>query len=128
MYRTGQVFGAGHVIDVLRGKKTDRITHRGHNRLPTFNIGGELNEKEWRAVARQLVAVGCLISGDHGSLRLTVAAREVLRGEREIRFRKITPREKPEKNIRPPLRPRAKKPCLTRKRATARPPSMSAAN
>ena len=97
VYRTGQVFGAGHVIDVLRGKKTDRVALRGHDRLPTFNVGGELDEKEWRAVARQLVAVGCLASGEHGSLRLTAAAWEVLRGEREMRFRAIAPREKTEK-------------------------------
>ena len=97
VYRTGQVFGAGHIIDVLRGKKTERVARRGHDRLSTFNIGGELDEKEWRAIARQLVAVGCLTSDDHGSLRLTAAAREVLRGEREMRFRKITPREKTKK-------------------------------
>ena len=97
VYRTGQVFGAGHVIDVLRGKKTERVSLRGHDRLPTFNVGGELDEKEWRAVARQLVAVGCLASGEHGSLRLTAAAWEVLRGEREMRFRAIAPREKTEK-------------------------------
>ena len=97
VYRTGQVFGAGHVIDVLRGKKTDRVARRGHDRLSTFNIGGELDEKKWRAVARQLIAAGCLTAGDHGSLRLTAAAREVLRGEREMRFRKITPREKTKK-------------------------------
>ena len=112
VYRTGQVFGAGHVIDVLRGKKTDRVAHRGHDRLPTFNVGGELDEKEWRAVARQLVAVGCLTSGEHGSLRLTAAAWEVLRGEREMRFRAIAPREKTEKNA-PASRPnpRPKRRC-----------------
>jgi ATP-dependent DNA helicase RecQ len=89
VYRTGQRFGALHVIDVLRGEATDRVTQRGHDRLSTFGIGRERGEREWRAIARQCVALG-LLEVDHdayGALRLTAESRPVLKGERGVALR-----------------------------------------
>lgn len=96
VYRTGQRFGAGHVIDVLLGGETERIRRLGHDRLSTYDIGGELSRDEWRSVFRQLVAMGLLIVdvAGHGGLRLGEGAREVLRGGRDIHLRKETVRKK----------------------------------
>ena len=58
VYRTGQRYGAGHLIDVLRGKVTDKVTQRGHERLSTFGIGADVAEQQWRSVLRQLIALG----------------------------------------------------------------------
>src|SRR5260221_638463 len=60
VYRTGQRFGAGHVTDVLLGRATERASHLGHDRLSTFGIGADRDERQWRAVFRQLVALGHL--------------------------------------------------------------------
>ena len=90
VYRTGQRFGAGHVIDVLRGTPTDKVAQHGHQSLSTWGIGAELPVRQWSSVFRQLVALG-LLEADHerhGALRLTQAAGPVLRGERELTFRK----------------------------------------
>jgi len=89
VYRTGQRFGAMHVIDVLRGEATDKVTERGHDRLRTFGIGRERSEREWRAIVRQCIALGILeIDHDaYGALRLTADSRSVLRGERSIALR-----------------------------------------
>src|SRR5256714_1431492 len=89
VYRTGQRFGAMHVIDVLRGEATDKVTQRSHGQLSTFGIGRERNEREWRAIARQCIALG-LLAVDHdayGALRLTAESRAVLKGERSIALR-----------------------------------------
>ncbi len=89
VYRTGQRFGVSYLVDVLRGKESERIQRFGHHRTSTFGIGGELTEKQWRSVYRQLVANG-LMSVDmegYGGLRLTSDARPVLRGEQSIFFR-----------------------------------------
>ena len=96
VYRTGQRFGAGHVIDVLLGGETERIRRLGHDRLSTYDIGGELSRDEWRSVFRQLVAMGMLVVdvAGHGGLRLGDGARDVLRGDREVRLRKETVRKK----------------------------------
>lgn len=94
VYRTGQRFGAGHVIDVLRGVNTDKVQQWGHDRLSTWAIGDDLDERQWRGVFRQLVAAG-LLEADiehHGALRLTVASGPVLKGERELRFRHEPPK------------------------------------
>ena len=88
-YRTGQRFGAGYVIDVLRGKDNERIRSFGHHRLSTFGIGADIDASTWRSVFRQLVARG-LMSVDvegFGSLKLTEASRSVLRGTCEVRLR-----------------------------------------
>ena len=90
VYRTGQRFGAAHVIDVLRGRDDDRIRRCGHDRLPTFGVGADRDAGQWRSVVRQLVARGLLnvdLEG-YGSLRLTPAARPVLRGETAVELRR----------------------------------------
>ena len=90
VYRTGQRFGAGHVIDVLLGKDSDRVRGLRHDRLSTYGIGTELDMKEWRAAFRQLVARGFLsvdMKG-YGSLTLTPSSRSLLRGEERLELRR----------------------------------------
>jgi ATP-dependent DNA helicase RecQ len=90
IYRTGQRFGAVHLIDVLRGKEGERIARWGHDRLTVFGIGADLDEPAWRSVFRQLVALG-LARVDHeahGALKLTDASRAVLKGERTVEMRR----------------------------------------
>ena len=88
-YRTGQRFGAMHLIDILVGRLTERVTQFGHDRLSVFGIGADLNEKQWRGVIRQLVAMGHLApdSEAFGALKLTETARGVLKGETEVMLR-----------------------------------------
>ncbi|OGU43683.1 MAG: ATP-dependent DNA helicase RecQ, partial [Hydrogenophilales bacterium RIFOXYA1_FULL_63_33] len=91
VYRTGQRFGAGHVLDVLLGKTTDKIERFGHGQLSVFGIGAGQTDKVWRAVLRQLVVRG-LLEVDHtayGALKLTAAARPVLKGEETVMLRAI---------------------------------------
>ncbi len=92
-YRTGQRFGAMHLIDVLVGRLTERVTQFGHDKLSVFGIGRELNEKQWRAVIRQLVAMGHLRADSEafGALKLTETARGVLKGETEVMLREQIP-------------------------------------
>jgi ATP-dependent DNA helicase RecQ len=89
VYRTGQRFGAMHVIDVLVGRMTERVRQFEHEKLSVFGIGRELNEKQWRAMLRQLVAMGHLRADSEafGALKLTESARGVLRGETEVMLR-----------------------------------------
>ena len=91
-YRTGQRFGAMHLIDILVGRMTERVKQFGHDRLSVFGIGRELNEKQWRAALRQLVAMGHLApdSEAFGALKLTETARGVLKGETEVMLREQT--------------------------------------
>jgi len=91
-YRTGQRFGAMHLIDVLIGRLTERVKQFGHDRLSVFGIGRELNEKQWRGVMRQLVAMGHLHADSEafGALKLTESARGVLKGETEVLLREET--------------------------------------
>jgi ATP-dependent DNA helicase RecQ len=87
---SGFGFAASHVIDVLRGKPTEKVEKFGHARLSTFGIGQELSEAEWRLLLRQLVAER-IVEVDYDTynvLRLTAASRAVLRGERAIRLRR----------------------------------------
>jgi ATP-dependent DNA helicase RecQ len=88
-YRTGQRFGAMHLIDVLVGRLTERVQQFNHDKLSVFGIGRELNEKQWRAVLRQLVAMGHLRadSDAYGALVLTESARGVLKGETPVMLR-----------------------------------------
>ena len=93
VYRTGQRFGAGYVIDVLRGKDNERIRGFRHHRLSTFGIGADIDASTWRSVFRQLVARGLMrvdVEG-FGSLKLTEASRAVLRGECEVHMRRDAP-------------------------------------
>ena len=91
VYRTGQRFGAAHLIDVLLGKETERVLQWGHRELSTFGIGTELDEKVWRSVFRQLIAQG-LLAVDHasyGSLKLTATSRAVLTGGQAVPLRQV---------------------------------------
>ncbi len=90
VYRTGQRFGVGHLIDVLLGKATAKIEQFRHAQLSTFGIGKELGQAQWSSIYRQLVAAG-LLNVDmeaYGGLRLTEEARPVLRGETEVWLRR----------------------------------------
>ena len=88
--RTGQRFGAGHLVDILRGKATEKVEQFGHAGLPTFGAGAELDDAGWRSVFRQLLAAGLLHADAqaYGALRLTDAARPVLKGEATLMLRK----------------------------------------
>jgi len=94
VYRTGQRFGAAHVIDVLRGAETQKVRQFGHDALSTYGIGADLDAKQWRSVFRQLVAGGWLqvdVEG-HGAFRLTSSSAAVLKGECAITLRSETDR------------------------------------
>jgi ATP-dependent DNA helicase RecQ len=92
--RTGQRFGVGHVVDVLRGRLTDKVAQFAHDKLPTFGVGKDVADSTWRGVARQLVARGVLDVAveNHGELVATEAARPVLRGEAAVMLREDTVR------------------------------------
>jgi ATP-dependent DNA helicase RecQ len=78
----GQRFGAVHLIDVLRGKPTEKVMQNGHQSLSTYGIGADVSEAQWRTVLRQLIALGHLrTEGEYNTLELTPSARAVLRGE-----------------------------------------------
>ena len=95
VYRTGQRFGAGHMVDVLRGERTDKVGEWEHHEVSTFGIGADLDEKTWRTLFRQLVARGLLaVDHDrHNALMLTDEARPLLRGEAGFELR-IAPEKK----------------------------------
>ena len=89
VYRSGQRFGAAHLVDILRGADTAKIRQFGHDALSTYGIGSELDARQWRSVFRQLVAAGLLevdLEG-HGALRLSAASSAVLKGERSVPLR-----------------------------------------
>ena len=89
VYRTGQRFGAAHVVDVLVGNETEKVTNNGHERLSVFGIGKEKTQNAWRSVIRQLVVQGYLRVDQerYGAIVLTEASRRVLRGETGVRLR-----------------------------------------
>ncbi|TLU72435.1 DNA helicase RecQ [Lichenicoccus roseus] len=90
IYRTGQRFGAMHIVSVLRGKQTDMVTRHQHDRLPLYGIGKEHPEGFWRSVIRQLVSRGALQTGEgeYATLALNEAvARPILRGEQKLMLR-----------------------------------------
>ena len=90
----GQRYGAGHLVDILLGKLTPRVSHLGHASLSVFGIGTELADTEWRGVVRQLLAQGLLaVDADgYGTLQLTDASADVLRGSRSVLLRREAPR------------------------------------
>ncbi|MEP6939042.1 MAG: RecQ family ATP-dependent DNA helicase, partial [Rudaea sp.] len=90
VYRTGQRFGVGHLTKVLRGEADERATSLGHDALSVFGVGADLDERQWRAVFRQLVATGLLATDaeGYGVIRLTTASRAVLRQETRVSLRK----------------------------------------
>jgi ATP-dependent DNA helicase RecQ len=96
IYRTGQRFGAVHVIDVLRGKDNERTSRWDHDKLSVFGIGADLDEVAWRSVFRQLVALGfaAVDHEAHGALKLAGASRAVLKGELSVEMRRVVARGK----------------------------------
>jgi ATP-dependent DNA helicase RecQ len=111
----GQRFGAGHLIDVLRGKSTDKVAQFHHESLSTFGVGADLSEVQWRSVLRQLIALGCLrTEGEYNTLELTPAARAVLRGEVPILLRKAADAPKRSRGSKPtkPAHSKGKPPPL----------------
>lgn len=103
VFRTGQRFGAGHVIDVLRGEATDRVGERGHDRLSVYGVGADLDAAEWRSIFRQLVARGLLTSDaeGYGTLSLAPSARPILVGEEKVSLRRPKPKVARERRRRP---------------------------
>jgi ATP-dependent DNA helicase RecQ len=90
--RTGEWFGAGHLIDILTGAATPKVRERGHDQLPTFAVGRDLSKAAWGAVFRQMMGHD-LVRPDpdrHGALRMTEAARPILRGEAAVTLRRDT--------------------------------------
>jgi ATP-dependent DNA helicase RecQ len=87
--QSGISFGAGHVMDIVRGKKTEKVAQFGHERLSTYGIGADLSEAQLRGVLRQLIATGALaVDGQaFNTLKLTAASRAVLKGETPVRLR-----------------------------------------
>ena len=84
-----QQFGAGHVIDILLGKNTPKVTQFGHDSLSVFGVGKNLSDTQWRAVVRQLLAQGLLaVESDYGTLALTDASATVLRSEHQVLLRR----------------------------------------
>jgi ATP-dependent DNA helicase RecQ len=78
-------FGAGHLIDVLRGKHTDKTAQHGHEALSTFGVGAELSEAQWRSVLRQLLALGYAhAEGEFNTLQLAPSARALLKGDQQV--------------------------------------------
>ena len=94
IYRTGQRFGAVHLIDVLRGKAGERIARWEHDKLSVYGIGEDVDEMAWRGVFRQLVALGYarVDHEAHGALRLTEASRPVLKGTQKVSMRRAVER------------------------------------
>jgi ATP-dependent DNA helicase RecQ len=90
--RTGEYFGAGHLIDILTGNATAKVRERGHDQLPTYAVGRDLSKAAWGAVFRQMMGQD-LVRPDpdrHGALRITEAARPILRGEAQVTLRRDT--------------------------------------
>jgi len=94
VYRSGQRFGVGHLIDILRGGENDKIRQFGHSELSTYGIGKDLDARTWRSVFRQLVAASLLEvdTEAYGGLRLTDGSREVLKGQRKVMMRRESPK------------------------------------
>jgi len=95
IFRTGQRFGAGHIIDVLLGKETEKVTRFGHHNQKVFGAGRDLDAKTWQSVLRQLTASGFILIDHeaHGALMLSEEARPVFRGERKVTFRQDRPKK-----------------------------------
>ena len=90
--RTDEYFGAGHLIDILTGNETDKVRQRGHDALPTFGVGRDIDRRTWTAIFRQMMGLD-LVRPDperHGALRMTDTARPVLRDEASVTLRKDT--------------------------------------
>nr|WP_157291030.1 DNA helicase RecQ [Devosia marina] len=95
IYRTGMRFGAAHVIDVLVGKETEKVTRFGHQHQKVFGQGKELDARAWQSVLRQLTAMGLIVvdHANHGALTLSEAAHSVFKRERNVTLRKDRPKK-----------------------------------
>jgi len=95
IYRTGQRFGAAHIVDVLMGKQTEKVERFGHQHQPVFGQGRDLDAKAWQSVLRQLTAMGLVIvdHASHGALTISADARAVFRRERTVTLRKDRPKK-----------------------------------
>ena len=102
IYRTGQRFGSGHVIDVLRGKETAKVDQFGHQALTTYGIGKERTDKQWRSIIRQLLVQNFILVNEeqYGALQLTEKSRQILRSETKIFLREELVTEKTAKTTR----------------------------
>lgn len=84
-----QAFGAGHLIDILRGASTERIRQQGHDGLATYGLGADLSDQDWRSVIRQLLARGIIVArGEYGVLAIGEEGAAVLRGETDVPLRR----------------------------------------
>lgn len=92
IYRTGQRFGAIHIVDVLLGNLTAKVTNAGHNLIPTFGVGTEIKNQQWRALIRQLVSSGFLVQdiAAYGGLRITKSGFDLLKGNCTFEYRRPT--------------------------------------
>jgi ATP-dependent DNA helicase RecQ len=89
VYRTGSRYGPAHIVDVLEGKASEKVTALGHDRLPTFGVGSERSRAEWQSLIRQLVAAGHLVLDvAHGGLSISEKGRALLKGEGSFRYRR----------------------------------------
>ncbi len=87
--KAGTAFGAGHIIDILRGKRSDKVLQYGHESLSTFGIGADMGEAQWRALLRQLIALGVVAvdAAPFNTLHLADAARPILLGEQSVQMK-----------------------------------------
>ncbi|WP_424244646.1 ATP-dependent DNA helicase RecQ [Elusimicrobium posterum] len=98
--REGFSFGAGHIIDILMGKESEKIKKFGHDKLSPFAIGKDVSEAQWKTLSRQIIITGLAeVDAEHSTLSLSPAARAVLKGEQKVEFRKhvLMPKKKGEK-------------------------------
>jgi ATP-dependent DNA helicase RecQ len=103
MKERGQRYGAGHLIDILRGKPTTRVLENEHEKLSVFGVGKDISEQAWRSVLRQLLAHGLLIVDQegYGTLALTEESRAVLKGERTLMLRREADRTAKTSSVKP---------------------------
>lgn len=89
IYRMGQRFGSGQIVDVLRGKETAKVSQFGHHKLPTYGIGADLSDQQWRSIIRQLIVQNYLYVNEshYGALQLTEKSRSLLRSEIKLFLR-----------------------------------------
>ncbi len=87
VYRTGQNFGVGHIVDILRGNPTDKVLKLEHDQLPTFSVGQEYNVNEWKSIARQLMARAFITADmEYGSLKITDDGYLLLKGQEQFNY------------------------------------------
>jgi ATP-dependent DNA helicase RecQ len=106
IYRSGEMFGAGHIIDILLGADTDKIKKFGHDRLSTYAVGKGFSRADWQSIFRQLLALGLLNvdTEGYGSLSLNENCRSVLKGETKLDLKKAPIRSRKEKSASGPNR------------------------